>query len=49
MHPSTWGKKGRFFGWIKKKQNPLFLFSRLIIVHVAAVTKRPVTKASEFG
>ena len=47
MHPSTWGKKGRFFGWIKKNKKPVS--QSLIIVHVAAVTKRPVTKASEFG
>jgi hypothetical protein len=47
--PIHLGKKRSVFWVDKKKQNPLFLFSRLIIVHVAAVTKRPVTKASEFG
>ena len=44
------GKKRSVFWVDKKKQKTCFLrIKSLIIVHVAAVTKRPVTKASEFG
>ena len=44
------GEKRSVFWVDKKKQKTCFLrIKSLIIVHVAAVTKRPVTKASEFG
>ena len=46
--PIHLGKKRSVFWVDKKKQKTCFLV-KLIIVHVAAVTKRPVTKASEFG
>ena len=48
--PIHLGKKRSVFWVDKKKQKTCFLrIKSLIIVHVAAVTKRPVTKASEFG